>query len=58
MLIALLVGLGCAFIGWQRAKRRGGHRGDRLQYAAAHGIPGFLISLILITLLARMGYLG
>ena len=42
--------------GWMRAARRGGTRADRWQFAAAHGIPAFLLGLILMTIAAHLGY--
>lgn len=53
----ILMILGGAF-GWYRAARRGGATGDKLQYAAAHGLPAFLVGMIAMTMLARMGILG
>lgn len=58
MLVALILGIVSATIGWRRAARRGGSRADCLQYAAAHGIPAFLVSMILMTVALNMGYLG
>ena len=43
MLVALVLGLAAAAMGWRRAAKRGGNRADCIQYAAAHGIPVFLI---------------
>jgi len=45
-------------IGWRRAASRGGNRADRWQYAAAHGIPAFLIGMILMTVAGRLGWFG
>jgi hypothetical protein len=36
-----------AIIGWIRAGKRGGNRLDKLQYAVAHGIALFLLTLVL-----------
>ncbi|MEM6676560.1 MAG: hypothetical protein AAF675_01685 [Pseudomonadota bacterium] len=48
---ALAFGAGFA-VGWVRAKRRGGHRGDCVQMGLAHGIPfaivGFAVSITLV----------
>jgi len=58
MLLALILGLLAAAIGWRRASKRGGNRMDCLQYAAAHGIPAFLITMIVFTIAINMGVLG
>ena len=58
MTIAILVGLATALLGWRRASQRGGTRADCIQYALSHGIPGFLVSMILMTVAARLGMLG
>lgn len=42
-------------VGWRRAARRGGNRADRMQYAAAHAIPAFLIVMLAMSLAGRMG---
>jgi hypothetical protein len=56
MLIGIAFGLGCA-LGWVRAARAGGGVPDRIQYALAHGIPAALITLVAVTVGARMGWL-
>ena len=56
MLIGIAFVLGCA-LGWSRAARRGGEVPDRIQYALAHGIPAALITLVAVTVAARMGWL-
>ncbi len=56
MLIGIAFVLGCA-LGWYRAARRGGAVPDRIQYALAHGIPAALITLVAVTVGARMGWL-
>ncbi len=56
MLVAIAFVLGCAF-GWSRAARRGGAMPDRIQYALAHGIPAALITLVVVTVAARIGWL-
>ena len=58
MPIAIMFALVAGFIGWNRAAKRGGNRADKIQYAAAHGIPAFLVVMILMTVAARMGWLG
>ena len=50
MLIVPAFILGAIF-GWYRAGKRGGNRLDKLQYAFAHGIAFFLVTLVL-TLIA------
>ncbi len=57
MLVALVLGLAAAIIGWRRASRRGGNRADRVQYAAAHGIATFLIVLVVMTIAGNFGVL-
>jgi hypothetical protein len=52
--LAFLIGF--AF-GWQRAKRRGGNRLDKLQYGAVHGIIFVLVALILLVGVQRIGWL-
>lgn len=42
-----------ALIGWLRAKRRGGDRLDRMQYAAAHGILLTIAALVMTVLIRR-----
>jgi len=55
MIIALiLLAIGAA-IGWRRATRRGGTTADKLQYAAAHGLPAFLAGMILMTIAGHLG---
>lgn len=56
--IALIVGLAMAAMGWARAARRGGKLADRLQYAAAHGVAGFLLGLIVLVIAGRLGLLA
>ncbi len=58
MALGLVLGLIAAAIGWRRAVARGGTAADRWQYAAAHGIPAFLIGLVVMTIAARMDLLG
>ena len=47
-----------AVIGWRRAAKRGGHTGDRVQYALAHAIPATLLMLLLQILAARVGLIA
>ena len=56
MLVLVALVLGCA-LGWTRAARRGGGTPDRIQYALAHGIPAALVTLVAVTIAARMGWL-
>ena len=56
MLVGIAFVLGCG-LGWSRAARRGGGVPDRIQYALAHGIPAALITLVAVTVAARMGWL-
>lgn len=58
MVVSLVIALCAALVGWFRAARRGGTTADRLQYAAAHGIPAFLLSMIALTIIGHMGWLG
>ncbi|MEL6218831.1 MAG: hypothetical protein AAFR79_10245 [Pseudomonadota bacterium] len=44
-----------AALGWRRAARRGGTRGDRIQYALAHAIPATLAMLAIQTIALRLG---
>ena len=53
----VLMGVAAA-IGWLRAAKRGGSTADRWQYAAAHGIAAFLITLVAMTVAGHMGWLG
>ena len=57
MVVALIVGLAGAIMGWMRARRRGGTVLDCLQYAVAHGIPAFLITFILMVIAGNLGWL-
>jgi hypothetical protein len=56
--IAFLIALAAGFIGWRRAAKRGGVRADKIQYALAHGIPAFLITLIALVLATNMGWIA
>jgi UPF0716 family protein affecting phage T7 exclusion len=58
MVIALILFAIFALIGWRRAARRGGRTADKLQYAAAHGIPAFLAGMIVMVAAANLGWLG
>ncbi len=58
MFIAVIAGLAAAAIGWFRASKRGGTASDCLQYAVSHGIPVFLLTLILLVTAGKMGWLG
>ena len=58
MIPAAIAALAAGVIGWRRAGAAGGKTADKWQYAAAHGIPAFLIVIILMTIAARMGWLG
>ncbi|HSF95149.1 MAG TPA: hypothetical protein VLA52_08985 [Thermohalobaculum sp.] len=56
MLVWIAFVAGCA-IGWMRAARRGGNMRDRVQYALAHAIPLTLLTLLVLVIGARMGWL-
>ena len=56
MLVLIAFVLGCG-LGWVRAARRGGGVPDRIQFALAHGIPAALITLVAVTIAARIGWL-
>jgi UPF0716 family protein affecting phage T7 exclusion len=58
MVVALILFAIFAMIGWRRADRRGGTTADKMQYAMAHGIPAFLIGMIVMVLAASWGWLG
>jgi len=58
MAVALVLAVIAACIGWRRAARGGGSVADRWQYAAAHGIPAFLLGMIGMVVLAEMRLLG
>lgn len=58
MIPAAIAALAAGFIGWRRASAAGGNTADKWQYAAAHGIPAFLLVLILMTVGAHLGLLG
>ena len=58
MAVAVIVGLLSAGLGWVRASRRGGKTADKAQYAAAHGLAGFLVAMILMVAAANFGLLG
>ncbi|HET7410323.1 MAG TPA: hypothetical protein VFJ13_08980 [Paracoccaceae bacterium] len=56
MWIALaLLAIG-AVIGWRRAARRRGTTADKVQYALAHGIPAFLVGVVIVVILLRSGW--
>lgn len=56
MLIAIAFFVVGAAIGWVRAARRGGTLADRLQYAMAHGIPAFLVGVVLVVVGLNFGW--
>lgn len=56
MLIAIAFLVVGAAIGWVRAARRGGTLADRLQYAMAHGIPAFLVGVVLVVAGLNFGW--
>lgn len=56
MVVALILGLAGGTMGWVRAKRRGGKAADCLQYAFAHGVPAFLVGMILMTIAGNLGW--
>lgn len=56
MLPGLILFVVFAVIGWLRAARRGGTLADRAQYAAAHGIPAFLLGVVVTIIVARIGW--
>lgn len=58
MIVALILLFVGGAIGWFRAAQRGGTTADRLQYAAAHGLPAFLAGMIGMTIAANIGLLG
>ncbi|SER98317.1 PEP-CTERM protein-sorting domain-containing protein [Tranquillimonas rosea] len=53
-MIAILLGLASALWGGFLARRRKGSRLDIAQYAAAFGIAGFLVGLILTVVASRV----
>lgn len=55
MIIGIVFFVIGGFIGWRRAARRGGTVADRVQYALAHGIPAFLIGMLVTVILIRTG---
>jgi hypothetical protein len=58
MVVALILFAVFAMIGWRRAERRGGSTADKLQYAMAHGIPAFLVGMVVMVAAASFGWLG
>ena len=58
MVVALILFAIFAVIGWRRAERRGGTVADKLQYAMAHGIPAFLVGMVVMVAAANFGWLG
>jgi len=58
MVVAFILMLLAGLVGWSRAARRGGTTADRWQYAAAHGVPAFLIGMIAMTAAGHLGWLG
>ncbi len=56
--IAFLIALAAGLIGWRRAAKRGGTRADKIQYALAHAIPAFLLTMIALVLAAKMGWIA
>ena len=58
MIPALILMTLAAAIGWHRAGKRGGTKADRWQYAVAHAIPAFLVTMILMTIAGHLGWLG
>jgi hypothetical protein len=58
MVVALILFVIFAVVGWRRAERRGGTTADKLQYAMAHGIPAFLAGMVAMIVAANLGWLG
>ena len=58
MIFALILLVLGGALGWFRAARRGGTTADRLQYAAAHGVPAFLLGMIIMTIAGHLGWLA
>ncbi|MEM0988538.1 MAG: hypothetical protein AAGK00_06620 [Pseudomonadota bacterium] len=58
MIPAIVISLIAGIIGWRRAARAGGVTADKLQYAAAHAIPAFLVVMIAMVFMAEMRWLG
>jgi hypothetical protein len=54
MLILIACAIG-AYVGWRRARARGGDKFDRLQYAAAHAILFALLATAAAVALQRLG---
>jgi hypothetical protein len=46
-----------AIVGWRRAARRGGTTADKVQYALAHGIPAFLVGIVMVIIILRSGWI-
>ncbi|GAB4386901.1 hypothetical protein [Albidovulum sp.] len=53
-MIFFLATVAGAVLGWIRAKRRGGNRLDRLQYAASHAIAFAILGLFATILYHRI----
>ena len=53
MIIAAALILG-AIVGWMRAKKLGGARADRMQYAAAHAMGFAVLGIFLTVLISRL----
>lgn len=54
MWIGILFFIIGAAIGWRRATRRQGTTADKVQYALAHGIPAFLVGMVVLVILLRI----
>lgn len=57
-MIILIAFLTAAAVGWFKATKRDGTVADRVQYALSYGIAAALAALVVVTLAARMGWIG
>ncbi|AVW91270.1 apolipoprotein acyltransferase [Celeribacter baekdonensis] len=53
-MIVILLALIGGFYGWRMAKKRGGNRLDKLQYAAVYLMAGTMLGLLLTVIIERL----
>lgn len=58
MALLALAFMAAGWLGWHRAKRKGGTVADCVQYALAHAIPATLAMLALQILAGHLGLFG
>lgn len=55
-MIIIPLAFGFAVLGWIRAGKAGGKTADKAQYAAAHGLAGFILGLVITVIVDWQGW--